>query len=369
MRILLALLISWPLSLWAVDVEIVYLKIEREHAPTLSNLDPIPDDLGQAGALLGIADNNTTGKFLGQSYSLRIVYDPTEIGDGDMLILDAPDDEMRIIVDAHPSALFFNIASFSDDLRGDNCRVNLLHTLPSFAMRADALMQFALKKNWRDLALISGHEPEDIEFANALRSSASKFQLNITADTEWVFDEDLRRAASNEVPLFTQQLGDYELLIVADERNDFARYLAYNTWLPRPIAGGDGLLSVTWDRVMEQWGAAQLQSRFVELNGREMQDEDYAAWAAVRSIGEAVTRDHSDDVRSYLLSDEFELAGFKGAPLSFRNWDGQLRQPIGLVHSGAVVMMAPLEEFLHQHNPLDSLGVDRPQSQCKEFAQ
>jgi ABC transporter substrate binding protein (PQQ-dependent alcohol dehydrogenase system) len=368
MRILLALLCLWPISAPAAEVTLAYVKIARAAAPTLSNLDPVPDDLGQAGARLAIDDNNTTGKFIGQSYDLRMVDAPEDIGDAQFVILDTPDADQIEIADAFPDKVFFNVASYADDLRAENCRKNLFHTLPSYGMRADALMQFTLKKRWTRLALIKGHEAEDQAFALAIEAAATKFQLNISASEDWIYDEDMRRSASSEVPLFTQKLGDYDLLVIADERNDFARYIAYNTWLPRPFAGAEGLQAVGWGRVMEQWGAAQLQSRFADLAGRDMQDVDYAAWVAVRAVGEAMTRTkNAADVRTYLLSDAFELAGYKGAPMSFRNWDGQMRQPIGLVHGGAVVTMAPLEEFLHQRNPLDSLGIDQPQSHCKEF--
>ena len=123
---------------------------------------------------------------------------------------------------------------------------------------------------------------------------------------------------------------------------------------------------------MEQWGAVQLQNRFEDHAGRNMRSKDYAAWAAVRALGEAVTRTASDDpnvLRAYMLSDEFELAAFKGRPLSFRSWNGQLRQPIPVVHPSAVVAVAPLEGFLHPTSELDTLGLDAPQSRCTAFSE
>ena len=122
--------------------------------------------------------------------------------------------------------------------------------------------------------------------------------------------------------------------------------------------------------MIEQWGAAQLQNRFEEENGRKMGPEDYAAWAATRTLGEAVTRTNRGDVetlRAFIFSDDFELAGFKGRPLTYRDWNGQLRQPIAIAHPRALVITAPLEGFLHQTNELDSLGLDRPESNCKAF--
>ncbi|MCI5038684.1 MAG: hypothetical protein MRY81_03280 [Donghicola eburneus] len=107
-----------------------------------------------------------------------------------------------------------------------------------------------------------------------------------------------------------------------------------------------------------------------EAEGRAMRPIDYATWLAIRSVGEAVTRSQSvqvGDVRTYLLSDEFNLAGFKGRGLSFRSWNGQMRQPIPLTHPEAIVALAPLEGFLHQFSELDTLGLDRGETQCMEF--
>ncbi|SPF75491.1 hypothetical protein ALP8811_00481 [Aliiroseovarius pelagivivens] len=363
------------------DISVLYLRIATPERPVLSNLDPIPNDLGLAGAKLAVADNNTTGGFMGYKFSMDIV----DLEEGDIVgardvlqsskapfvILDMSAKEMLDLADGTGPRLFFNVRSYDDNLRNTDCRANLLHTLPSYAMRADAFMQFVLKKRWDKLALVTGHSEEDIKFADALRNSSRKFGMSFLNEEPWVLDGDLRRQAGAEVPLLTQKLGDHDVLFVADEHNDFARYLAYNTWLPRPILGGDGLRTTGWSRVNEQWGAAQLQSRFQDLAGRDMQDVDYAAWAALRAVDEAQLRTNFadiDGIRSYLL-DGIELAGFKGRPLSFRDWNGQMRQPVGLTHASALVAMAPLEGFLHARNELDSLGADAPNSQCTAFGE
>ncbi len=101
-----------------------------------------------------------------------------------------------------------------------------------------------------------------------------------------------------------------------------------------------------------------------------MRSRDYSNWAAIRSVGEAVTRIRSVDpsaIRAYLLSSEFELAGFKGSPLSYRKWNGQMRQSVQLVHPEAVVATAPIEGFLHPVTELDTLGADAPETRCKNF--
>jgi ABC transporter substrate binding protein (PQQ-dependent alcohol dehydrogenase system) len=199
-----------------------------------------------------------------------------------------------------------------------------------------------------------------------LHRAAKRFGGRIINEKAWSFDTDLRRTAQKEMPLFTQG-GDYDVVLLADERGDFGEYVLYNSWLPRPVAGTQGLTPVAWHRVIEQWGAAQLQSRFEAQSGRWMQARDYAAWAAVRSIAEAVTRVQQAEapvLRNFLLSDDFSLAAFKGRKLSYRPWSGQLRQPIALVHPRALVSQSPQEGILHPVTDLDSLGYDAPESRC-----
>ena len=365
-----------------VTLGIGYLRVDVPRPPTLSNLDPVPENNGLAGAQTGLQDNLTTGKFLGQTYSMTST---VVARDGDVLaaaremlatspylILDAPADVLLAIADLPEAvdALLFNTSSGDMALRDTDCRKNLLHSLPSDVMRTDALAQVFIQKRWRDLVMITGTYPADAAYAAAMRRSLTKFGLKLSGEKTWDADADMRRTAAQEIPLFTQDFGDYDALIIADETHDFGRYVLYNTWQARPIVGSEGLSPQTWSPVIEQWGAAQLQSRFQELHSRDMTGTDYAAWAAVRTLGEAVTRTNATDpetLRTYILSDEFELAGFKGRALTYRTWNGQLRQPIAVAHPRALVVQAPLEGFLHQTNELDSLGLDRPESKCEVF--
>lgn len=385
MRVLIAIIV-FVLSVGPgrteVLLDVTYLKVEAPLPPTLSNLDPVPENLGVAGAETGLDDNATAGRFLGHTYALEVVtIAPGEdylsearaaLGASPYMVLDAAASvvgEIAALSEAK-GALIFSVAAEETSLRQEECRRNVLHTGVSYAMRADALMQFFVVRRWDDLVMIRGLHPGDMAFAEALTASARKFGLNIRAVKDWSFDADMRRNAAQEVPLFTQEFGDYDTLLVADEADDFARYIPYNTWVARPVAGSEGLVPVGWSPVIEQWGAAQLQSRFSEAAGREMRPRDYAAWAAMRTIGEAVTRTNSGDaavLRDYILGPDFELAGFKGRPMTYRDWNGQLRQPIALVQPRALVAQAPMEGFLHRVNEMDSLGIDEPESACTAF--
>lgn len=380
-----AALITPYTPIFAADslvIPILYLEEKVERPPVLSRLVVWPEDEGLQGAQLGVADNNTTGKFLKQEYQLHTVI--VEQGEPiEQPLIDALKAHSGLIVanvsantllklSALPEAadaLFFNARSQDGSLRSERCRANVVHTMASRLMLSDALMQFYSLRKWRNVFLIEGTHDGDEHLAEAYRRSAQKFGLKIAHDKKWLANADIRRTASQEIPVFTQAR-KYDALVIADEQRDFAPYLLYNTWLPRPLGGSAGLKPVVWSSVVEQWGAVQLQTRFNELAARGMTSVDYANWVAVRSIGEAVTRTNSIDadvIREYLLSDKFELAGFKGAALSYRTWNGQLRQPIPLVHPEAVVANAPIAGFLHQTDELDTLGLDQPESTCEEF--
>ena len=99
-----------------------------------------------------------------------------------------------------------------------------------------------------------------------------------------------------------------------------------------------------------------------------MTDKDMQSWTAVRMIGEAATRTMSvdpDAMTEFIKGPDFEVAAFKGQKLTLRDWDLQLRQPVLLADGRTVVSVSPQEGFLHQHSELDTLGTDRPETQCR----
>jgi ABC transporter substrate binding protein (PQQ-dependent alcohol dehydrogenase system) len=370
---------AWPaIAIAQIDIPITYLRAEVERPPVLSNLDPVPDDLGLAGAQVALADNLTTGGFLGHAYTLTLVSVPpggdilpaaaAALAGSRLILIDAPTETILQVADLlnAAGAILFNVSSGARSLRDADCRANLLHTAPEDAARADALMQVLQARRWTETVMLTGPNPADEDWAATLRTSAAKFGVTIEAEKAWTFDTDLRESTMDEIPRFTQDLPDHDVLLIADATDDFGRYVEHNTWLPRPVAGSDGLIPAAWSPWVEAWGAVQLQNRFEESSGRQMRGQDYAAWAAVRAIGEAVTRTNTADP-AYMLSDAFTLDGFKGRALAFRQWNGQLRQPIAVANARALVTLAPVEGFLHQRNEMDTLGLDAPESACTAF--
>ena len=158
------------------------------------------------------------------------------------------------------------------------------------------------------------------------------------------------------------------MLVAADESEVFAGYLPYRTWDPRPVAGSAGLVPTTWDAAFDQWGAVQLQNRFVRAFHRFMTPLDMQAWSAARMVGEAAARANSADpakLAAFIKSPDFSLAAFKGQKLTLRDWNWQLRQPILLFDGRNTVSVSPQEGYLHQFSQLDTLGLDRPETKCK----
>ena len=364
----------------AAVVRIAVLTQLVDRPPALSNLEPPPDDSGLLGARMAIAENNTTGRFMKQRFELRETVVPADgdavaafkalTGDGYRFIVANLGADTLLRVADLPEAgkvLIFNAGAADDALRNEECRANILHTVPSRAMIADALAQFLAWKRWSKWFLVVGRRAEDRLFADAVRRAAKRFGTRIVAEKTWEFGPDTRRTAQSEVPVFTQDV-DYDVLIVADEVGEFGEYLMYRTWTPRPVAGTQGLVPTSWDRAHERWGAAQLQSRFLKTFKRRMNRLDYTVWAAVRAVGEGATRAAStefQDIADYILGAKFGLAGFKGQRLTFRRWNGQLRQPILLATPKAMVSVSPQKGYLHPRSYLDTLGYDEPESKCR----
>lgn len=367
------------------QIKIGYLR-RAEQKPAISLLDEAAPNAGLAGAELAVADNNTTGKFLGQKFiltDLKLTQDEDPAAavqklasEGiSLVVTDLPAASLLKAADAGAvkGMLFFNAGATSDRLRQEDCRADVIHAAPSRAMLADGLAQYLIWKQWRNWVLVTGSHPDDKLWADDLKRSAHRYGANVAGEKVFKDTGGARQTDSGmaeiqlQIPLFTQGLPDYDVLVAADENAVFADYLPYRTKAARPVAGSAGLVPTSWDPSMEQWGAKQLQNRFMKLFSRRMKALDMQAWTAVRMIGEAVTRTKTADakrIKDYILSPAFELGAFKGRALTVRPWDLQLRQPILLSDGKNVVSVSPQKGFLHPVSELDTLGYDKPETKC-----
>ena len=358
-----------------------------EKKATISLLDYPPDNDGVAGARLALEDNNTTGKFLDQ----RFVMEEARVKDGadptDTILRLADHGISFFIVDLSADMLlkaaeagrgrglvFFNAGAIDDRLREEDCRADVIHTAPTRSMLADGLAQYLVFKRWLRWLLVVGSHETDKLFADAIRRSAGRFGAKIVQERVFEDTGGARRTDSGlvqiqrQIPLFLQGAPAHDVVVAVDESEVFASYLPYRTRDPRPVAGSAGLIPKSWDAAHDQWGANQLQNRFMQSFSRRMTALDMQAWSAARMIGEAATRVKSGDpqtILAYLKGPDFGLAAFKGQKLTLRDWNLQLRQPILLADGRTIVSVSPQEGFLHQFSELDTLGIDRPETKCR----
>jgi ABC transporter substrate binding protein (PQQ-dependent alcohol dehydrogenase system) len=284
------------------------------------------------------------------------------------VILDLPLDDVARIATAFRTdpIAFLNARHQDDELRLTTCATGLFHTMPSWSMLQDGLAQALLELNWRRVLVLQGPRDEDQIVARAFETSAKKFGVRIAEIRPFAPGNDPRKRHQTNVRLLTGN-ADYDAIFVADADGEFARYVPYNTASPRPIVGTTGLVPSAWHSYWERHGAPQLNRRFARANGRPMSDEDWATWAAVRSVIDATLLKRAAtpaSVRVALLDPDLKVELYKGFSGSFRPWSQQLRQAVLLGTHDAVTAIAPVEGALHQKNNLDTLGPDEPEFRC-----
>lgn len=177
-----------------IDVKAGFIRAPHVQE-TLSILDiPAADD-GIAGAKLAAEDNNTTGRFLGQTYTIEDVRlqpgdDPAAALNGllqhgvSFVLADLPAAALLTLAEAakDKGVLIFNTSAPEDLLREENCRANVFHVAPSYSMLADGLAQYLVWKQWKRWLLFKGSHPQDELYAEALARAAKKFGAKIVEE-------------------------------------------------------------------------------------------------------------------------------------------------------------------------------------------
>lgn len=379
-------LCALPLGAQPLELRMTYLT--RDYAPVipLSLLETPAKDEGLLGARLANQENALTGRFLGQSFELTEVVLGRDApfpqaavsavsGGARYIIADLNADDLLALADL-PEAqddIILNTRAHDDALRLRDCRANVWHIAPSWAMKADGLAQYLVWKRWTDWFLMSGDDPDDLAYADAFERAAKKFGAQIVERREYAFEAGSKRVESGhqqiqtQMPLMTQRVGRHDVVVVSDVNEDFGEYLLYRTDQPRPVVGTHGLVSASWHRSFEQFGSMSLHSAFQKLANRPITSRDYLNWLAVKTVAEPAIRLNTADpaaIRRAFLDPQFKVPGFKGIGLSFRPWNQQMRQPMLIAWHRALVSMSPQDAFLHERHTLDSLGFDQPETQC-----
>jgi ABC transporter substrate binding protein (PQQ-dependent alcohol dehydrogenase system) len=385
MRRLLVLILSfWPLSAPAQDspaevvIGLVTLKDDPRYVRDwgYARLIVPPPVRSIDGAQMAISDL----AFVSDAMGLDPRVEAREVTDGDavpavqdlvaggaqFVLLDLPGDMVETLATAHIDVTLINVSAADNALR-EMCDPDLLHSFPSDRQMMDAFAQYLRSKDWTDVLILQGETPRDAAIADAFTQSAERLRLSIRDRRPFTLAADPSQREGNNVALLTGGTR-YDVVFVADSRGEFGRYVPYATQEARPVIGSVGLTSEAWHWAMERDGATQVSSRFDRLYERKMGSVDWASWIALKSVLQAYARSPERTravMTDYMASDTMTLDGSKGVQLNYRRWSGQLRMPILLATSEAVIEVAPLSGFLHSTNVLDTLGIDEAESRCR----
>ena len=258
-----------------------------------------------------------------------------------------------------------NLGDSDDRLRQQDCRARLFHLIPSERMRADAVAQTLVSRKWSKLLLLVGNTPQDQVRGMTAQASIKRYGLQVVATKPYKLSADPReRDLAN--PLLLTSGAAYDAVWVVDSDGEFARSLPYRTVLPRPVVGDAGLVAVAWHAQFERYGAPQVSRRFAKAAKRPMTDHDWAAWMGGKAlIAIAAAEPKGPNAAWAKALAATPVDGSKGGSLSFRPWDGQLRQSMLLTDGQGVIAQAPIEGLLHPTDVLDTLGADAPEKLCK----
>lgn len=286
------------------------------------------------------------------------------------LLADLPADQLLAVADAVKLPVL-NLSAAEDRLRQQDCRPRLLHLAPSERQRADALAQTLVSRRWSQVLLLTGRSPLDAARSAVAQAAIKRYGLKLVASKPFKLSGDPRERDLANPLLLTNPAtaGAHDVVWVVDSDGEFARSLPYRTAAPRPVVGDAGLVALAWHPQYERFGAPQVSRRFFKSAARPMTAHDWQAWLGAKALAAAVVaapKGPAAAVQKALL--EAELDGSKGVPMSFRPWDGQLRQPLLLTDGQGVISTAPVDGVLHPKNTLDTLGADAGEKLCKATA-
>jgi ABC transporter substrate binding protein (PQQ-dependent alcohol dehydrogenase system) len=284
------------------------------------------------------------------------------------LVADLPAPWMLAAADAAPKTPLLNVGHSADVLRESQCRANTWHVAPSDRMRADALAQTLLARRWTQVLVLEGPLEADRARAATVQASLRRHGLKVVATRPFKLSADPReRDLANPLLLTGPGVASaYDAVWVVDSDGEFAASLPYRTALPRPVVGDGGLAAVAWSPKFDRYGAPQVTRRLTKAAGRPMGAHDWPAYVAGRAlVGAIVAASKGPLTAAHKALAEGEVDASKGVSMSFRAWDGQLRQPLLLSDGQSVIALAPADGVLHPKNVLDTLGADAPEKLCK----
>lgn len=227
-------------------IKVVMLGVDEKPYLPLSLIDLPVKDPAMPGAVMAVNENNQTGLFTDQQFefehhlisadnSLSQRVDDSLNQQIGLFVADLPMAQLLELSDlVGDKGLVFNVRAEDDELRNEICRKNIFHLTPSRSMKTDALTQYLIWKRWDEWLVIVGKHPQDKAYFSALERSANRFNADIVETKQWTFDAGSRRTdsghalAQQEVPVGTRG-PKHQVLLVADEADEFGEYLQYRT--------------------------------------------------------------------------------------------------------------------------------------------
>jgi ABC transporter substrate binding protein (PQQ-dependent alcohol dehydrogenase system) len=372
----------------AKTMTVYYLGKEYEEPLPLSYAEKPITDKGIQGARLMLKEANQAGNFVGHNFELVEAIVPLDgdvvakakeilkIGDA-FIIADLEPDDLIAVADLPEAknSVIMNVRTSATKLRQEFCRTNVFHVIPDYAMRADAIAQYLIWKKWPRWYVIRRDTPQDQDYLAQVKRAAARFGGKVVGEKIYDLPPGARNLDSGhqqvqaQIPMETEEAPEHDVMWVINSDDDFGDYLMYRTYLPRPVVGTQGLQAPAWDKSYTESGGMHFQNAIPKIAKRQPVERDYTAWLGFRAIADGSMKSGKttpQEVKTYLLSDQFKLEGFKGQAMSFRTWDHQMRQPIILGGGTRVpVSTSPQEGFLHPTNVTDTLGFDAPETKCK----
>lgn len=248
---------------------------------------------------------------------------------------------------------FLNIGSSDDRLRNDLCAPTSFHIEASAAMYLDALAGWYVRSGFRNWFVVVGDSSEAPQQLERLQWSLNErhFGARIAGRTSYSSGDRIdpmvaaiRRANADLVVLLLSAAD--QLLVL--EQLEAAGIRALVAGFPYPEAqtrafmlasrsaapqlGSDHRI-LAWEPTLDAYGAREFNARFMAMFGVPMEPTAWATYQAVKVVFEAATLGGSAtplDVATFISSPRGVFDVWKGIGVSFRAWDGQLRQSLYL---------------------------------------
>ena len=269
---------------------------------------------------------------------------------------------VQVAADGTP---ILNVGAPDDRLRNEACERRAFHVMPSVSMYVDALTQLLIEQRKLMRWAVAGDgSPRGAEIEAAARRSVARRGGTVIADA----------AAADVLLLAVDDAGvdaGVARAIAEGRRPDRIAGIG-EAGLRLPAERAAGLWALGWHYELERFSARELNARFRRRWNAPMTETSWAAWAALKLVGEAVVRAGAGDGAALVAFMESAppFDGHKGEALTFRRWDHQLRQPLYVAGprkrediGGPLGPFAVLADVGGKN--LDALGTAMADSRCR----